>query len=180
MHHVVLKMALGMLIAGIYMAVLFRNWNTTDELMSYTLPFILVSIFTGIGLSLVPGSRKYLQTFLMTAPAPLLCFLFYTSVDWLIGSAHASGTGVMAGLGYAAVIVFLAGIGVIFGIFAVVGCYLGTSLRRKLTDFVEHSTLTRIDVDPVAASTRAAWVGAAATVLTGFVGSISGIIIALV
>ena len=180
MHHVVLKMALGMLIAGIYMAVLYRNWNSTDELISYTLPFLVVSTFTGTGLSLVPGSRKYLQTFLMTAPAPLLCFLFYTSVDWLISTAHASGPGMIAGMAYAVVIVFLAGIGVIFGIFAVVGCYLGTSLRRRLTEFVEHSTLAKIDVDPVAASTRAAWIGAAATVLTGFVGSVSGIVIALI
>jgi hypothetical protein len=177
------KLIIMLAVAAFYLNILFTAWASFEELQRMSLAFLVSSYFIGMLLSLVPFKRRYLDTFQVTFPAPLICFIFNISVDLAIKSAAAGltkvqidGGSVIAALSIA--LAFLTVFSVLFGLFAILGCYCGYELRVFLQKALASKTVRHHS--PEEAAIHGARLAAAATIAAGVIGCVGAVAAAII
>lgn len=157
-----MSVPLAIVLALLYMAFVFRGWSSADGLLELIPSFVAMGITVGLFFSTLSIPRPLKFSFWVGAAAPLLSFILYGLLEALISTAEA---GRFEGDSAAfPLLVFLGlpvAISVIFGLIAMLGCFLGLRIQYKIRKF--YLSLNRQPKDTDNIQLVAAKIGASAT-----------------
>ncbi len=202
MHPNLLRAAIVVAGVLIYLSFVYQPWSTIDEFRSGALSLLILAMFSGMVISFFNLPKNYLDTFFVTCPVPILCYLIEFSVLKIVPPArlkivpraHAFMIGgppdtvAMGGtiysdaidgsIGIGTQIIYMVVLSFIFSLLCVFGHYLAVELQKRLRALILSP---RFGMDQSEnAELKAARFSAYCTLITGVLGATATIISAAI